>query len=540
MRQRTHWALGAALLALAAPLVEAGTPREELLALRETLAAKRYIGRSEGVKQLVAFAERHRKDAALAAEVLYDAGTMERRASRTRPPKALETLLERYPDEQPWAALATLELAEALDDHDSTREKAIALYRKFLALEGRAAWRRARARYGLASCLQEEDEYQEALAEYRRFLEDFPTHRRRCADALAAVGSLLVQLKRPDEAYQTYEKVAAEYPWPTESRADLLLSIAQAYRAAENRDGARAAYERLLRDASARDSRHTYAYRGLAMLMLQEKDADGAIAVYRRMAEDPRLSATYRVQAYSHIFELLRKGNDYPRLIRLAYELITAHPMGALGSSDEVYEELVEALIVEGRVEEALAVAAAFYRLSQIGSATSRSASQATVQQAILTVVRALKAREGGLRSANAFLGFVGHGPEGPDGRAGTKDDVPDPLAKHRLPPDPERDRLFAEAEKRLRPDPLRLGYLYVCWDKPTQALRAFRRHYLEARGQTRTQAAATRLARAMRAYGCPEAEVDAFFDFQNHGPHGPDGKPKTKDDLTDPILERK
>ncbi|MFW6108470.1 MAG: tetratricopeptide repeat protein [bacterium] len=540
MRHAVHWALAAATFAVAMPAAEAATAREELLAVREKLAAKRHLDDARGVKALVAFAERYRKDAALAAEVLYDAGRLEQRASRHKPPEALQTLLERYPDEQPWAALATLELAQALDDHDSTREKAIALYRKFLALEGQPSWRRAQARYGLAYALQEEDEYQESLAEYRGFLEAFPTHRRRCADALAAVGALLVRLKRPDEAYDTYEKLAAEYPWPSASRSDLLLSIAQAYRAAENRDGARAAYERLLRDTSGTDSRRTYAYRGLAMLLLQEEEAEAAIAVYRRMAEDPRLSAAYRVRGYSHIFELLRKDNDYPRLIHLAYQLIAEHPSRVLASDDDVYEELVDALIVEGRVEEALAMAGAYYRLSQLGESGSRSVSQATVQKAILTVVRALKAREGGLRAANAFLNFIGHGPEGRDGRAGTKDDLPNPLAEHRLPPQAERDRLFTKAEQRLRPDPRQLGYLYVCWDKPTEALRAFRRHYLEARGQTRTQAAATRLARLMRAYGCPEAEVDTFFDFQNHGPHGPDGKPDTKDDLKDPILERK
>ena len=53
-------------------------------------------------------------------------------------------------------------------------------------------------------------------------------------------------------------------------------------------------------------------------------------------------------------------------------------------------------------------------------------------------------------------------------------------------------------------------------------------------------KAAATVLAQAMRAFGRPEAEVDAFFDFQNHGPNGPDGKPGTADDLKDPILELK
>lgn len=532
----------AAVLTAAASAAWGASAREELVALRAKLAAKRLIGRSSGWQQLAAFAEAHRKEPALAAEVLYDVGSSQRRHDRSSSPAALATLLERYPNEQPWAALATLDLAGFRAARSATHAEAIALYGKYLALDEQPAWRRAQARAGLASVLAEAGRYEDALAEHRRVLAEFPDRRRRCATALAAAGSLLVRLKHPQEAYQTYEQLSADYPWASEGRADLLLSIAQAYRTAGDLAGARAAYERLLRDDRGTDSRRTYAYRGLAMLLLQQENADGAVAVYRRMAADPRLSATYRVQAYSQIFELMRKRNDFEAMIRLAYELIAAHPSRVLASGYKVYEELVDALITEGRVEEALGIAKAYYRLSRLGQSTSRSSysSYSSGQQSILTVVRALKAREGGLRSANAFLTFVGYGPEGPDGKTGTDDDVPDPLAQYRLPPDPARDRLFAAAAQRLKPDPLQLGYLYICWDKPAEALRAFRRDYLEARSATDLQAAASRLARAMRALGCAEADVDAFFDFQNHGPNGPDHKPKTADDLKDPILERK
>jgi hypothetical protein len=160
--------------------------------------------------------------------------------------------------------------------------------------------------------------------------------------------------------------------------------------------------------------------------------------------------------------------------------------------------------------------------------------------EAVLSVVRALKAKEGGLRQANAFITFVESGSHGANGKAGTKDDLVDPLAGFVMPPEPERDRLFAEAAKRFRTRPVELGALYICWGKPNDALRAYRRSYIETIDATRLQTAVTRLARAMRAVGCTEAEVDAFFDYQNYGPNGPDGKPNTKDDLKDPILERK
>ena len=538
----------AVCVALAASAGWAASAREQLVALRAKLAASRVLDRSSGWDQLVRFAEQHRKEAALAAEVLYDVGVVRLRresSGSSAAMKTLELLLERYPDEQPWAALATFRLARALVERSSARLKAVELYEKFLARDDQPPWRRSMAEMGLAHCYQQTGKHQEALTHYRRAIEEFPAHRRQAAEALSAIGSVLVSLKRPQEAYQTYLTLRKDYPWAGDGGGDLLLSIAQAHRTAGDPDGARTAYERLLADVGGTDTRRAYAYRGLAMLHLQDKNAEGAAAVYRRMAKDLRLTASYRVQAYSQLFEMHRKANDFPAMIRLGHELIAAHPSRVLSSSYKVFDELVDAFSAQGRIEEALGMAKAYYRLSLLGygnrsASSSRSSSYGSRQYAVFTVVRALKAREGGLRSANAFLTFVGYGPEGPDGRLGTKDDVPDPLAQYKLPPNAERDTLFAEAAKRLRPDPLELGYLYICWDKPTEALRAFRRCYLEARTATEVQAAATRMARAMRAMGAAEAEVDAFFDFQNYGPHGKDGKPRTADDLKDPVLERK
>ena len=158
-------------------------------------------------------------------------------------------------------------------------------------------------------------------------------------------------------------------------------------------------------------------------------------------------------------------------------------------------------------------------------------------QDAVFAVVRALKAKEGSLRAASQFIAFVENGPEGPDGKSGTPDDIADPTAGDPLPAEPERDKLFAAAAQRFIGDPYELACLYLCWDKPNDALRAFRRYYLDCGEAGKLQRAAAVLAHALRALGRPEAEVDAFFDFQNLGPNGKDGKPNTPDDLRDPIL---
>ena len=96
------------------------------------------------------------------------------------------------------------------------------------------------------------------------------------------------------------------------------------------------------------------------------------------------------------------------------------------------------------------------------------------------------------------------------------------------------------KAERRFVNEPLRLGYLYLCWDKPARALMAFRRHYLAAGEGTSLTTAASLVARAMRALDMPEEKVQEFFDYQNYGPAGKDGKKGTNDDLADPILALK
>jgi lipopolysaccharide biosynthesis regulator YciM len=504
----------------------AGSAREELLALRAKLAEKRQLGHSAGWAAELKFAADHGKDAQLAAEVLFDAAMGQRRSA-----EILEKLLKTYPKVQPWATLATFELAQSYVERSSTRDKAIALFEAFLQAEETDRPRRAEARLALGRLYRAAAKPQQALEHYRAFLEAFPDRTFRCAEALAEIGALLIENKQPKEAYETYVKLSADYPWELDRRRDLLLAVIQAYRTTQDPEGATAAYHKLLEDLPRSDARRAQVYTGLAMVHLQQKEPDAAAKVYHQMATDPALSSYHQASAYRQLFQLNRQAGDNAATIQLAYEFVTAHPARLLESGN-ILGELVDALVAERRVDEAVAMARAHYQLAAMSPASN--------QEAILGVVRALKAKEGSLRSANAFIAYVERGPDGPDGKLGTADDLPDPLAAFRLPPEPKRDRLFAEAARRFANDPLRLAYLYLCWDKPADALRAFRQHYLETLEATSLQEAVTLLARAMRALGCPETEVDAFFAYQNFGPNGPDGKPKTPDDLKDPLLGKK
>ncbi|MBM4031380.1 MAG: tetratricopeptide repeat protein [Planctomycetes bacterium] len=537
----------AAAPAAAPPAKASG--REELEALRAGLAAQRLVGRPAGWAAELNFAAAHKAEPELAAEVMYDVALAQRDTDRATAAKTLETLLESFPTAQPWAALATYELARACSDRTVNQPKAVEMYERFLRIPKTDPVRRGEATIALARLCQATGKQAQALVGYKAFLEQFPDRPRQCAEALAATGIILIEQKQVKEAYAAYERLVKEYPWDVEQRRNLLLAIAQAFRTGEDAEGAIAAYEKLLVELPKADQRRPQAFTGLAMLYIQKNDTAKAAEVYRRMAADRVLGPSYRASAYRQLFDLQRKVGENAGVIRLAYDIIAAQPSGVLQSGNTL-SELVDAFVNEGKVDDALALAKAQCRLAYLAAAThlytsgrtsdgpgGAAAWGAATQDAIFGVVRALKAKEGSLRAANRFLAFMEFGPEGTDGILGTADDLKDPTAEYHLPADAERDKVFAAAAKRFIAEPYELGYLYLCWDKPHDALRAFRRYYLDCGEAGKLQRAATVLAQAMRALGRPEAEVDAFFNFQNLGPNGKDGRPNTKDDLKDPIL---
>lgn len=527
---------------LAASASQAATPTDKLVAMRAKLAASGVLGRSSGWKSEVRFATTQAKDPQLAAQVLYDVARAQRRSSTKYAVPTLKLLLDaKYAKAQPWATLAAYELAAILAAGTETRQQAIDLYKKYLASKHRDPLHAAEATLALATLHYNGAERDEALALCRSFLDRFPGHDTLRAMAHYHMGKIAIDQKQFDQAEAAYDKLAAEHPWDLAHRSALLYALSQAYRTAEKREDAVRACQRYLDDCPGNSYERPQVYLALGQLHAQLKNSEGVAATYHRMAEDRALRGEDRARAHQYLLSFYGKAGKRPELIHEAYQLITLQPRTVAAYSSYL-SSLVDALIETERFDEGVAMARAAFRISQIPldpARRSRSSSRSgNGQGAILNVVQALKAKEGGLRTANAFITFLTTGPEGPDGRLGTKDDVADPLAAYALPAEPERDKLFGAAVKRLATDPLDQALVYLFWDKPAHALRSFRRHYLQATTATGLRTAITILAQAMRAVGRPEAEVQAFFDFQNYGPNGKDGKPRTKDDLKDPILK--
>jgi hypothetical protein len=189
----------------------------------------------------------------------------------------------------------------------------------------------------------------------------------------------------------------------------------------------------------------------------------------------------------------------------------------------------------EGRADDALAAAKAAYSvMGYTYPSTSRFAS------AVELVARALRARDGHLAGGNQFRRYQTYGPDGPDRKPGTPDDIPNPLAKVAFKPEPEFDKLFQAAIDAIPPtaEGHRLrGWTYLLWCKPDKALGELKRAFaLCPLDSNAVQRAANEIAMGLRAYHSTPIGINAFATYQRYGPNGPDGKPGTNDDLKDPL----
>ena len=144
------------------------------------------------------------------------------------------------------------------------------------------------------------------------------------------------------------------------------------------------------------------------------------------------------------------------------------------------------------------------------------------------------------------FLEFQRFGPNGPDGKAKTEDDLTTPLDRVTTPDEAELAAFAREAIPETEPrDPTSRGRLWMLAGEYHQALREFLNAYRAAPLETtksrwprRMTEAAGDIATALKAIDGHVHRANRYLLYQRRGPAGEDGKPGTEDDLTDPLRE--
>jgi len=164
------------------------------------------------------------------------------------------------------------------------------------------------------------------------------------------------------------------------------------------------------------------------------------------------------------------------------------------------------------------------------------AASIAQVKEGSALVPRALKAVDGSVFRANAYLLYQKHGASGPDGKAGTPDDLTDPLAKLALPPLPAEVqaalRQITQDKTQTAVGYQQRGFAYLALGEYEKGFDQMRGAYVFA-GQGASQAQAIEaIAAAIKAFDGNVMRANQYLLYQSHGANGPDKKAGTADDL--------
>ncbi|MFO7899950.1 MAG: hypothetical protein R6V58_12930 [Planctomycetota bacterium] len=162
--------------------------------------------------------------------------------------------------------------------------------------------------------------------------------------------------------------------------------------------------------------------------------------------------------------------------------------------------------------------------------------------QTIYDVATAIKAIDGHVMRANAYLRFQNTGPAGKDGTPGTQDDLAAPLADVPLELPAER---VAAIEKEMERCELnyeglrRRAYLLLSAGRCREGLDLMRRAYgLSDVDAKSLQRAISDVAVAIKAVDGHIFRANRYLVYQKYGKAGPDKTVGTEDDLTDPLAE--
>jgi len=430
-----------------------------------------------------------------------------------------------------WAEIARIHMArERHDEAAHVLEKALAE----LNLDAVPFEQKSRLFSTLASCREALHQPGAAISAYEALLAAAKTPDERALPT-ARAAALYAELYRFAEAEACLARLGGKL-----ERRESFDSILDAFRrvvelsANANKDEAtRSLCRKLI--ALFGDSGSSYMSNIVTVYLDLAKDDGAALDAAAALEGD-----TIRALGSDYVMNVLvpaaiRAGRT-DELVLLCARVMLASPLDE-GTASSCLAAIIQLRLSEGRTGDALAAAKAYYSILGYHYGYSSASRFAA---AVGLVARTLRACDGHLARGNDFRRFQVHGPDGPDRKAGTADDLANPLAKVAFKPEPAFDKLFQAAIDALPPTDeghRRRGWIYLLWCKPDKALGELKRAFaLCPLDGTNLQRAANDIAMGLRAlYGTPVG-IDAFVDFQRYGPEGKDGKAGTKDDLKDPL----
>lgn len=211
---------------------------------------------------------------------------------------------------------------------------------------------------------------------------------------------------------------------------------------------------------------------------------------------------------------------------RAAYErVICSYPLEQ-NACQEAQSRIVETYRAEGNWADALGAARILY---------DTAATEEGIRKAAQAVAQAFLAADGNLARANEFLLFQRFGPDGPDGKPKTDDDITtNHLAQVKYPSRGELANKQFQAAVDAQPKSYEgyrtRGFLYLYWGKPKEGAAQFLLAFKAADFPQVPAAAQELVLIGMKAYIASFRGLDRIFEYLSHGPKGKSGKESIPD----------
>jgi|GEM_PF-4350243 len=447
--------------------------------------------------------------------------------------KTLSKGLKRYGDVPGTSISIVYRLAQA---YYSSRdyESAVPLFKQMAEDKSKFLSVRSGLYSYLSRSLERLRRFDEAIEVYYEFQEKYPEERYYCGNFQSKIANCYAQMKRYVESAEAYLEIKEKYPEQLGQIQQGAYWAGRNYRMAGDYQRTIQIFESYLKNYKS--------IRGAAKNALGEilsayqalEDKEKVLETYERMVKELRDNPVDASDALYQMANFLLQDSRLEEVDRTVQKMFLEFPsnralcLRGLDLLLQVYQKM-------GQKSEALA--ASYLKFIM----TSGANSDDTVG-ALNGVLEMLRLKDGTDRRVNLFVLYQRFGPRGSDGKAGTDDDLRNPMAGEWLKLEAnirqglqERIDRWAVSNERLADS----AYAHLYLGNKKKALRSFQRGFALAPATNQQMAnAIADLEIGLKAATGNLPSAERLHKFLNHGPDGPDGKSNTDDDLTDPVAE--
>ncbi len=338
--------------------------------------------------------------------------------------------------------------------------------------------------------------------------------------------------KKWDEALKACEQVIAMAGAEAPQKIEAFNTMVDVYRRQKDWEKAMTAAVRL--GAEIKDSNEAVVRS--AMLqgeLLQEKGRKAeALAQFAAAAE----KATDLRSKQGNYFRVaaINSAEGHHEEAIAAYEKVFTTGSGFTDHWAESQRGIVESLRKLNRPAEALAAARIIFNAAGDAGQISNAAQ---------LVAQLFKEADKNISRANAFLEYQQFGPAGKDGKAGTADDLTNPLETVAYPPYAAREEAFKKMRESAggdAPSSKLRALTYVYTGHPAEALQEYAEYFRRSHGEPYLMLAVVQemIDVGVRGVRGHAVGLERFWEFVRVGPSGADAQAGTADDLKDPFEE--